>query len=106
MVNILTTNQILEESLTCKRTYTSVQTHTPQIYKFMKVKAGENTHPVPHHPQDPCLYAVEKSLCLSSGFIKCWSSHRASAVTNPGSNHEDEGSIPGLTQWVKDPVLP
>ena len=25
----------------------------------------------------------------------------AQPVKNPTSNHEDEGSIPGLSQWVK-----
>ena len=29
----------------------------------------------------------------------------AQKVKNPASIHANAGSIPGLTQWVKDPVL-
>ena len=31
---------------------------------------------------------------------------RGAVEMNPTSDHEVVGSIPGLTQWVRDPVLP
>ena len=34
-----------------------------------------------------------------------WSSRRGSVETNLTSHHEDTGSIPALTQRVKDPLL-
>ena len=33
------------------------------------------------------------------------SSYHGSVEINLTGNHKDTGSIPGLTQWVKDPML-
>ena len=41
-------------------------------------------------------YKMQKSGSSCCGLV----------VMNPTSTREDVGSIPGLVQWVKDPVLP
>ena len=40
------------------------------------------------------------------GTVEAWSSHCGTVEMNPMRNHEVAGLIPGLGQWVKDPVLP
>ena len=44
--------------------------------------------------------------CLIIKIIQLWTSRCGSGEMNLTSIHEDEGSIPGIAQWVKDPALP
>ena len=49
------------------------------------------------------LFAKQPYLVIKNHFNKMpWSSCSGSAVVKLTSIHEDMGSTPGLTQWVKD----
>ena len=50
------------------------------------------------------ILSLPRSCRMTWNWVKR-SSHRGSAVTNWTSIHEDTGSIPGLAQWLKDPVV-
>ena len=46
----------------------------------------------------------ERKISQNKKYLR--SSRCGSAVMSLAAIHEDEGLIPGLTQWVKDPTLP
>ena len=53
----------------------------------------------------PYTLVINKHWTMAFKIMPFRSSRRGSVVTNPTGIHEDSGSIPGPTQWVKDPAL-
>ena len=83
------------------------------MYKL--VIRGEITANTTEIPKKNCKRILQTVICQQTGQprrngcifrnLQLRSSHHGSAEMNLVSIHEYVGSIPGLSQWVKDPAL-
>ena len=66
--------------------------------RVVRSDCPEGAHRVLKDLRNTLGSGIDKSMPLGGSYC-------VSAVRNPTSIHKDAGSIPGLSQWVKDPAL-
>ena len=71
----------------------------------LRILQQEKCSGLPRWNQSDCKGSYKRKAKESEWEKKTWSSLSGSAETNLTRYHEVEGLIPGLAQWVKDPVL-
>ena len=72
-----------------------------KILKKGRIRGKNSKKTNKNHTQRTLTVKLKNLKSAHSG-----SFHRGSVVTSPTSIHKDLGSIPGISQWVKDPALP
>ena len=87
----------------------SQKNHVPPLNVHVKMERPDGHHLRDKPPNCPSISfnnSRTRKVCSDKNFLSGWSSRRGAAETNTTRNHEVVDLIPGLTQWVKDLVLP